>query len=83
MWEIYITLALPAVLYFVGNSVKLPLHRVIALLGTWSFEIYLAQVVTTKYFILWYKGGCRRTNDFCSRDNDIDGPIFFFHNKVY
>ena len=51
-----VTLAIPAVLYVVGKVQKLPLHNIISIIGKYSLEIYLAQVITTKYFMLVYKG---------------------------
>lgn len=51
-----ITLAIPGMLVLGGMTKKLPLHSVISFLGKHSFEIYLAQVLATKYFIDWYKG---------------------------
>jgi peptidoglycan/LPS O-acetylase OafA/YrhL len=47
-----VKLAIPAIVYLIGKSDKLPFHNCISVCGKYSFEIYLAQVVTTKYFIL-------------------------------
>ena len=54
-----VTLAIPAVLYLVGKADKLPLHKYISTLGKWSFEVYLAQVIATKYFIPYYEGSIK------------------------
>ncbi len=51
-----VTLALPAVLYLAGMTDKLPFYSCISRLGEWSFEVYLAQVIATKYFIPHYQG---------------------------
>lgn len=51
-----ITLAIPAALYIVGKANTLPFYRFISFLGKWSFEIYLAQVIATKYFMKIYNG---------------------------
>lgn len=51
-----ITLAIPAFLILGGAINKLPVHGIISLLGKHSFEIYLAQVVSTKYFMKYFEG---------------------------
>ncbi len=51
-----VTLALPAVLYLASMTNKLPFYSCISLIGKWSFEVYLAQVIATKYFIPHYQG---------------------------
>lgn len=51
-----VTLAIPAILYIAGKAEKLPFHSCISILGKWSFEIYLAQVIATKYFMKVYNG---------------------------
>lgn len=51
-----VTLAIPAILYVAGKAERLPLHSWMSTLGKWSFEIYLAQVIATKYFMKVYNG---------------------------
>ena len=51
-----VTLSIPAVLFVVGFTDKLPFQSVLSCLGKWSFEIYLAQVISTKYFMQIYNG---------------------------
>jgi len=51
-----ISLAIPAALYVVGKASALPFYKFVSFCGKWSFEIYLAQVISTKYFMKVYTG---------------------------
>lgn len=51
-----ISFAIPAVLYVVGKADTLPFYKFVSFCGKWSFEIYLAQVISTKYFTKVYAG---------------------------
>lgn len=51
-----VAIAIPAILYIIGKCNTLPFYKAISYCGKWSFEIYLAQVVSTKYFMKIYNG---------------------------